>query len=123
MTGWAVNSMAKAIEGSIPFLPSYDFINPNAGIGRQDNLKIYWYLSWTFKSFFGYIYIYRPIRPMVKTKLFHCWNRGSNPLWVISYNVFFIIQKIKRGYSLIGKTAILHIVNLGSSPNISNILF
>ena len=26
-----------------------------------------------------------------------------------------------RGYSLIGKTAILHIVILGSSPNISNI--
>ena len=25
-----------------------------------------------------------------------------------------------RGYSLIGKTAILHIVILGSSPNISN---
>jgi hypothetical protein len=43
MTGWAVNSIAKAIKGSIPFLPSY--VNPNAGIGRQDNLKIYWYLS------------------------------------------------------------------------------
>ena len=27
--------------------------------------------------------------------------------------------KKKRGYSLIGKTAILHIVILGSSPNIS----
>ena len=26
-----------------------------------------------------------------------------------------------RGYSLIGKTAILHIVILGSSPNISNV--
>ena len=26
-----------------------------------------------------------------------------------------------RGYSLIGKTAILHIVILGSSPNVSNI--
>jgi hypothetical protein len=64
MTGWAVNSMAKAIEGSIPFLPSCDFINPNAGIGRQDNLKIYWYLSWTFKSFFGYICIY--IDPFVQ---------------------------------------------------------
>ena len=51
MTGWAVNSIAFAIKGSIPFLPNN--INPNAGIGRQDNLKIYWYLSWTFKSFFG----------------------------------------------------------------------
>ena len=28
-----------------------------------------------------------------------------------------------RGYSLIGKTAILHIVILGSSPNISNVKF
>ena len=45
MTGWAVNSIAKAIKGSIPFLPNYSFINPSAGIGRQDNLKIYWYLS------------------------------------------------------------------------------
>lgn len=27
--------------------------------------------------------------------------------------------KYKRGYSLTGKTAILHIVILGSSPNIS----
>jgi hypothetical protein len=25
----------------------------------------------------------RPIRPMVKTKLFQCFNKGSNPLWVI----------------------------------------
>jgi hypothetical protein len=56
MTGWAVNSIAFATKGSIPFLPKY--INPNAGIGRQDNLKIYWYLSWTFKSFFGYIYVW-----------------------------------------------------------------
>lgn len=32
--------------------------------------------------------------------------------------------KIKGGYSLIGKTAILHIVILGSNPNIStNFLF
>lgn len=66
MTGWAVNSIAKAIKGSSPFLPisTYKFvyiyiyimfivyyiisfytINPSAGIGRQDNLKIYWYLS------------------------------------------------------------------------------
>jgi hypothetical protein len=30
--------------------------------------------------------------------------------------------KKKRGYSLIGKTAILHIVILGSSPNISTYL-
>ena len=51
MTGWAVNSIAFATKGSIPFLPN--IINPNAGIGRQDNLKIYWYISWTFKSFFG----------------------------------------------------------------------
>ena len=29
---------------------------------------------------------------------------------------------IKRGYSLIGKTAILHIVILGSSPSISIIM-
>ena len=29
------------------------------------------------------------------------------------------IHKQKRGYSLTGKTAILHIVILGSSPNIS----
>lgn len=43
MTGWAVNSIAKAIKGSIPFLPIY--VDPSAGIGRQDNLKIYWYLS------------------------------------------------------------------------------
>jgi hypothetical protein len=43
MTGWAVNSIAKAIKGSIPFLPTYT--DPSAGIGRQDNLKIYWYLS------------------------------------------------------------------------------
>ena len=27
----------------------------------------------------------------------------------------------ERGYSLIGKTSILHIVNLGSTPAISNI--
>ena len=55
MTGWAVNSIAKAIKGSIPFLPIgiyiyiyinlYYNMNPNAGIGRQDTLKIYWYLS------------------------------------------------------------------------------
>ena len=36
-----------------------------------------------------------------------------------------LLQKKKsinlRGYSLIGKTAILHIVILGSSPNISNV--
>jgi hypothetical protein len=43
MTGWAVNSIAFAIKGSIPFLPNN--IDPSAGIGRQDNLKIYWYLS------------------------------------------------------------------------------
>jgi hypothetical protein len=55
MTGWAVNSIVKAIKGSSPFLPIYNKIlynnvfyhnlDPNAGIGRQDNLKIYWYLS------------------------------------------------------------------------------
>ena len=28
---------------------------------------------------------------------------------------------IKRGYSLIGKTSILHIVNLGSTPAVSNV--
>jgi hypothetical protein len=35
---------------------------------------------------------------------------------------YFFNNKKIRGYSLIGKTAILHIVNLGSSPNISNLL-
>jgi hypothetical protein len=30
-----------------------------------------------------------------------------------------LFKNTKRGYSLIGKTAILHIVILGSSPNIS----
>jgi predicted alpha/beta superfamily hydrolase len=36
-------------------------------------------------------------------------------------NVIFLRdgRGVKRGYSLIGKTAILHIVILGSSPNIS----
>jgi hypothetical protein len=48
---------------------------------------------------------------MVKTEHFQCFNKGSNPLWV------------NRGYSLIGKTAILHIVNLGSRPDISKIIF
>ena len=28
---------------------------------------------------------------------------------------------IARGYSLIGKTSILHIVNLGSTPTVSNV--
>jgi hypothetical protein len=40
MTGWAVNSIAFAIKGSIPFLPNN--INPNAGIGRQNELKLRW---------------------------------------------------------------------------------
>ena len=49
------------------------------------------------------------------------YHRGSSPL---SDN--FLINKVfpwlyqgKGGHSLIGKTAILHIVILGSSPNIS----
>ena len=33
----------------------------------------------------------------------------------IPYGLYLIL----RGYSLIGKTVILHIINLGSSPNIS----
>ena len=37
---------------------------------------------------------------------------------MIQKNLFLLIL-IKRGYSLIGKTANLHIVNLGSSPDIS----
>ena len=41
MTGWAVNSIAFAIKGSIPFLPSS--INPNAETGRQNELKLRWY--------------------------------------------------------------------------------
>ena len=40
MTGWAVNSIVFAVKGSIPFLPNN--INPNAGIGRQNELKIRW---------------------------------------------------------------------------------
>jgi hypothetical protein len=50
----------------------------------------------------------RPIRPKVKTELFQCLNKGSNPLWV-NY----------RGYSLIGKILILHIVVLSSNLNFS----
>ena len=41
MTGWAVNSIAFAIKGSIPFLPNY--MDPNAEIGRQNELKLRWY--------------------------------------------------------------------------------
>jgi hypothetical protein len=41
MTGWAVNSIVFAIKGSIPFLPNY--VDPNAGIGRQNELKLRWY--------------------------------------------------------------------------------
>jgi hypothetical protein len=48
---------------------------------------------------------------MVKTEYFQYSNKGSNPLWVID-----------RGFGLIGKTMILHIVILGSSPKISNTL-
>jgi hypothetical protein len=55
---------------------------------------------------------YRPIGPMVKTEYFQYFNKGSNPLWV----------KKERGFSLIGKTMILHIVILGSSPEISNFI-
>lgn len=43
--------------------------------------------------------------------------RGFDP----RLGLFKIYVYILRGYSLIGKTAILHIVILGSSPNISNI--
>src|ERR1700712_1495362 len=56
----------------------------------------------------------RPIRPMVKTVLFQCTYKGSSPLWV-DIEIYYKL----RGYSLIGKTAILHIVILGSIPNIS----
>ena len=53
----------------------------------------------------------RPIRPMVKTEHFHCLYKGSNPLWVNSF--------YKRGFSLIGRIAILHIDGLGSIPKFS----
>jgi hypothetical protein len=71
---------------------------------------------------------------------------GSNPFSDIFYKIFCIyidpfvqwlrlnifnvlirvqtpygLKQKNRGYSLIGKTAILHIVNLGSSPDISKI--
>lgn len=45
--------------------------------------------------------------------------RGFNPRLGLLYKLFLCINL--RGYSLIGKTAILHIVILGSSPNISNV--
>jgi hypothetical protein len=44
-------------------------------------------------------------------------------------NFFNVLIRVRtpyglyRGYSLIGKTAILHIVNLGSSPDISKFTF
>ena len=41
---------------------------------------------------------------------------GFDPRLGLKKNVFIL-----RGYSLTGKTAILHIVILGSSPNISNV--
>jgi hypothetical protein len=43
---------------------------------------------------------------------------GFEPRLGLTKNNFFINL---RGYSLIGKTAILHIVILGSRPNISNV--
>ena len=49
---------------------------------------------------------------MVKTEYFQYSNKGSNPLWVK-----------KGGFSLIGKTMILHIVILGSSPKISKKIY
>ena len=45
--------------------------------------------------------------------------RGFKPRLGLLYKLFLCINL--RGYSLIGKTAILHIVILGSSPNISNV--
>ena len=42
--------------------------------------------------------------------------RGFEPRLGLFKNIHVYL----RGYSLIGKTAILHIVILGSSPNISN---
>ncbi len=31
------------------------YASPSAGIGRQDDLKLRWITSWTFKSFLGYM--------------------------------------------------------------------
>ena len=48
------------------------------------------------------------------------YHRGSSPLsdnFLI--NKIFLVIPRKRGHSLIGKTAILHIVISGSSPDIS----
>jgi hypothetical protein len=44
--------------------------------------------------------------------------RGFEPRLGLFLSYVFISL---RGYSLTGKTAILHIVILGSSPNISNV--
>ena len=44
-----------SVQITLALYIAYIYINnPSAGIGRQDKLKLYWYKSWTFKSFFGY---------------------------------------------------------------------
>ena len=40
-------------------------------------------------------------------------------MYLVFYYFFLLFFFYKRGYSLIGKTANLHFVNLGSSPDIS----
>jgi hypothetical protein len=54
-------------------------LNSSAGIGRQGDLKIRWLKIMNVQV----VPRIRPIRPMVKTELFQCLYKGSNPLWVI----------------------------------------
>ena len=60
----------------------YFSFGPSAGIGRQDKLKIYWFTSWTFKSFFGYKFMY----------VFYRYNIYSiSILYITNTNIFFLI--------------------------------
>jgi hypothetical protein len=41
---------------------------------------------------------------------------GYNIKYIL-INIYYLMDKYVRGYSLTGKTMILHIINLGSIPN------
>ena len=92
--------------------------NPSAGIGRQDKLKIYWYFIVDVQVVFRInnkkcMCFLDLVVKWLRHNSFNVTFKGSNP-FKVKYYMYNI-----RGYSLNGKTAILHIVNLGSSPNIS----
>lgn len=56
--------------------------------------------------------------------MFICYNFNAfaRPLTIHCVKQYNFCFNETRGYSLIGKTAILHIVILGSSPNISKLI-